>query len=161
MRWLKLITYFESQILPTKTWKVIFLVWFLQLMKSKKGLIIIKGRTLKKTFSKISLITKCYTCQGYEHVATNYPSPFKIAINDEVFIEAPKPDSTISLKVTHMIKEFIVIHHLSSMALLSTPLSPSFLLPTPTVDIYFDHQPLPFSSFRMQSYLLRWARFQD
>ena len=53
--WLKLITYSESIILPIKTQKVVFLVWFPQLAKSKKSLITVKVRTLKRTFSKLVL----------------------------------------------------------------------------------------------------------
>jgi len=43
-----------------------------------------KSKNTEKDFSKISLTTKCDKCQGYGHIAANYPSPFKIAINDEV-----------------------------------------------------------------------------
>jgi len=98
---LKLITYSKSWILPMKTRKVVFLVWSPQLMKSKKDPITIKERTLKMIFFKISPAIKCYKCQSYRHVAANCPSPFKIAIKDRVPIEAPKPDSIISPKVTH------------------------------------------------------------
>ena len=74
---------------------------------------------MKMTFSKCPTI-KCYKYQDYGHVAVNCPSPFKIAINDEVSIETSKPDSIISLKVTHVIKELTVTRHFPSTALLST-----------------------------------------
>ena len=98
-----------------------------------------KIKTTEKDFSKISLTTKCYKCQGYRYIAANCPNLFKIVINDGVPIEAHKP--IISLKVTHMVKEFIVIRPFSSLALL-TPLSPPSLLLTPTVVTYFGHQSL-------------------
>ena len=49
----------------------------------------IKGKTTERDFSTLSPINKCYNCQGYGHVAANYPTPFKIAIIGRVFIEAP------------------------------------------------------------------------
>ena len=47
------------------------------------------GKNTKKDFFTLSPIIKCYNCQGYGHVAANYPTPFKIAIIGRVFIEAP------------------------------------------------------------------------
>ena len=67
-----------------------------------------KNRDIKRDIFKISLAIKCYKCQDYGHVAVNCLSPFKIAINDRVLLETPKPDSTISSKVTLMIKKFSV-----------------------------------------------------
>ena len=81
-----------------------------------------KSKNTEKDFFKISPATRCYECQGYEHIAAKCLSPFKTVINDEVFIEIPKHDSNIFLKVTH--KEFTVIRPLPSLALLSTPPSP-------------------------------------
>ena len=77
------------------------------------------------------------------HVVANCLNPFKIVINDRVLIKAPKPDSIISPKVTHVIKEFIVTHPLPSSTLLPAPPSLPPLLPIPTVIICFDHQLLP------------------
>jgi len=67
-----------------------------------------KGKDTERNFSTLSPIIKCYNCQSYEHVAVNCLTPFKIAIIDRVFIEAPKLDSTISPKVARVIKEFNV-----------------------------------------------------
>ena len=97
-----------------------------------------KRKNIEKDFFKITPTTKCYKCQGYGHVAANCPSSFKIAING-VFIEAPKPDSTISLKVTPIIKEFTVNYTFPLPVLLSTPRSPPLLLPTPTIITCFFH----------------------
>jgi len=41
-----------------------------------------KNKNIEKEFFKIGPTTKHYKCQGYGHVTSNYPSPFKIAIND-------------------------------------------------------------------------------
>ena len=78
-----------------------------------------KERTPKGTFHTytynqrniftLSPIIKCYNCQGYGHFTVNYPTPFMIANIDRVFIDTPNPDSTISPKITHMIKEFNVV----------------------------------------------------
>jgi len=54
-----------------------------------------KGKNTERDFSTLSRIIKCYNCQGYGHVAANCPIPFKIAIIDKVFIEAPKPDNIL------------------------------------------------------------------
>jgi len=63
----------------------------------------LKTRVLKETFpklvSQVSAANVKVMC-----VTANCPSPFKID-NDGVSIEAPKPDSIISLKVTPVIKE--------------------------------------------------------
>jgi len=80
-------------------------------------------------FPKVTSTIKYYKCQDYEHVAANYPSSFMIVINDGVSIEAPKSDSTISLKVTYVVKEFTVTRLFPFPALLSTPP----LLPISTV----------------------------
>ena len=40
-----------------------------------------KSKNIEKDF-KIGPTTKHYKCEGYGHVTSNYPSPFKIAIND-------------------------------------------------------------------------------
>ena len=74
-----------------------------------------KSKNTEKDFFKISPITKCYKCQGYGHVDANCPSLFKITINNRVPIETPMSDSTISLKVTHLIKKFTVIYSLPSL----------------------------------------------
>ena len=68
-----------------------------------------KRKNTEKNFFKISLTIKCYKCQGYRHIVANCPISFKIAINDRVLIEASKPDSTISPKVTFVIKKLTVI----------------------------------------------------
>ena len=113
-----------------------------------------KEKSTERDFSTLSHIIKCYNCQGYGHITANCPSPFKIAIIDRVFIEAPKPDSIISPKVTLVIKEFNVvfsavttifsfvavaadIRPFPSSTLPSTPPSLLPLLPTPTVVTYF------------------------
>ena len=101
------------------------------------------SKNTENDFSKTSLTTMCYKCQGYWHVAANCSNPFKIAINDRVFIETLKPDSIISPKVTHMIKEFTVTRPFPSLTLLPTPPSPPPLLSTPTIVTCFGHQPLP------------------
>ena len=123
-----------------------------------------------RDFSKLSPTIKCYNCQEYKKVAANYPSP-KIFINHRVFIEALKPDSTISPKVTPVIKEFSVvllaattifpfvavattIHPFLSRTLLSTPLSPRHLLPTTTVITCFPPlllTPFPFPLWHVLS----------
>lgn len=51
-----------------------------------------KGKN-KKDFSKIGSTTKCYKCQGYGHVSTNYPCPTKIVIVNGVPEEASDSDS--------------------------------------------------------------------
>ena len=61
-----------------------------------------------RDFFKLSTIIECYKFQGYGHITTNCPSPIKITITDGVLIEAPKPNGTISLKVTLVIKELCV-----------------------------------------------------
>ena len=63
---------------------------------------------MERDFSTLSPIIKCHNCQGYEYVAANCPTSSKIPIIDRVFIEAPKPDSTISPKATPVMKEFSV-----------------------------------------------------
>ena len=102
-----------------------------------------KSKNTKNDFFKISPTTKCYKYQDYGHVDANYSNPCKIVINDVVLIEAPKPDSTISPKVAHVIKEFTDTRPLPSPALLSTPPSPPPLLLIPTIVTCFDYQPLP------------------
>jgi len=67
-----------------------------------------KGKSIERDFFALSYIIKCYDCQDYGHVAANCSTPFKIDIIDRVSIESLKPDSTISSKVTSMIKEFNV-----------------------------------------------------
>jgi len=67
-----------------------------------------KDKSIERDFSKFSFTIKCYKCQDYGHVTANYPSSFKIVINNEVFIETPKPHSTISPKDTYVIREFSV-----------------------------------------------------
>ena len=56
------------------------------------------GKNPEGDFSTLNPIIKCYNYQGYGHVAANYPTLFKIVIIDRVFVETPKPDSTISRK---------------------------------------------------------------
>jgi len=64
------------------------------------------------------------------HIAANYPSPFKIAINDGVSIEAPKPDSTIFSKITSVIREFSVFP-LTATAILSFAATLTFVFSLP------------------------------
>jgi len=44
-------------------------------------------------FLKVSSTTKCYKCQGYEHLATNCPSLIRITIINETPTEATESDS--------------------------------------------------------------------
>ena len=117
-------------------------MWSPQLAKSKKNLITVQVRTMKRTFSKNNPTTKCYKCQVYRCVVVNCPNPFKIDINNEGPIETHKLNSTISLKVTHVIKEFIVTRPFPYPGLMSTPPSSSPLLPIPTIITCFGHQSL-------------------
>ena len=39
-----------------------------------------KGKDTDREFSKLAPAIKCYKCQGYGHVAANYPTPVKIAL---------------------------------------------------------------------------------
>ena len=39
-----------------------------------------KDKGIDREFSKLTLIIKYYKCQGYGHVAANYPTPVKIAL---------------------------------------------------------------------------------
>jgi len=71
-----------------------------------------KDKSIKRDFLKLSAIIKCYNCQDNGYVAANYPSTFKIAITNKVFIEVPKHDSTISPKVTPVIKELVLFSRL-------------------------------------------------
>ena len=54
----------------------------------------LKGKSLngttkiKSNFFKINTNAKCYKCQGYDHMAINYPSLIKISIIDGAPIEA-------------------------------------------------------------------------
>ena len=112
-----------------------------------------------RDFSKLSTTIKCYKCQGYRHVAAKYPSTFKIAITDGVPIEAPKPDSTISLKVTHAIKEFTITRPLLFPALLSTPPSLPPLLPISIVVTCFDHQSLSFTAVTIPFSLIACVKY--
>jgi len=80
--------------------------------------------------------------------AANYLRPFKIVINDRVLIEAFKPDSIISPKVTLVIKKFTVTRPFSSLALLPTPLSlPHLLLTFPVVTCLVTNPFLPFCRY--------------
>jgi len=98
-----------------------------------------KGKNTGRDLPTLSPIINCYKYQSYEHVAVNYASSFKIVINDKISTEAPKPDSNISLKITHVIKEFTVTRPISSSALLLTPPSPPPLLLIPTIITCFGH----------------------
>ena len=106
-----------------------------------------KSKNTEKDFFKIYPTTKCYKCQGYGYIAANYPSPFKIAINDRVLIEVSKPDGIISLKVTLVTKKFIVTCPFSSSFLLPTPLSLSSLLSAPVVITCFGHHPFSLMAY--------------
>ena len=65
----------------------------------------VKDKNTKRNFSKICTTVKCYKCPAYGNVVANCPSSFKIVITDKVCTEAPKPNSTISPKVTPVNKE--------------------------------------------------------
>ena len=81
-------------------------------IKSENSILLVVMPVIKefndRDFFKFSPTIKCYNCQEYGHVVANCPSP-KIAINDKVFIEASKPVSAISPKVTPVIKEFNIV----------------------------------------------------
>jgi len=42
-----------------------------------------KGKGIDREFSKLTLIIKCYKCQGYGHVAANCPTQVKITLVNE------------------------------------------------------------------------------
>jgi len=68
-----------------------------------------KSKNTERDLSTLNFIIKCYNCQDYGHTAANCPTLFKIIIIEKVSIEAPKPDSIIFPKVTHVTKEFNVV----------------------------------------------------
>ena len=49
-----------------------------------------KGKNTKIDFSTLSPIVQCYNCQGYRHVAANYPNPFRV--NNKPLVTKPKSD---------------------------------------------------------------------
>ena len=67
-----------------------------------------KGKNTEREFFTLSPVIKYYNCQVWTYCC-QLSNLFKILIIDKVFIEASKPDSTISLKATHVIKKFSVV----------------------------------------------------
>jgi len=105
----------------------------------KKSLIIIKVRTLKRTFLRLVPQLSATNVKVMSMLLPTVQVNLN-CINDGVPIKAPKPAGTISLKVTPMTKEFTVTCPFPSLALLQTPPP---LLPTPVIVTCFDHQLLP------------------
>ena len=93
-----------------------------------------------KGIKKKSPHVKCDKCQCYGHIVDKCTNLFRVIIIDGVSTTASKPDSTIFLKVTPVIKELVIFSQLKwllSLLLLSQlPFAlfsfPALLLPTPT-----------------------------
>jgi len=103
-----------------------------------------KGKNTDRDFSTLSPIIKCYNCQGYEHVAANCSTQFKIAIIDRIFIEVFKPDSTISPKITPVIKEFSLVLFTRLPRLLSLLLLLQLSFAFSLSQLYYRHHLLRF-----------------
>jgi len=105
-----------------------------------------------KTPKKFSHV-KCDRCQGYELIVDKCTNLFRVVITDRVPTTTSKPDRTISLKVTHVIKEFSVVSPAETAIIPASPVtttvctfsSPALLLTPPSLSplVGAYRQPLP------------------
>jgi len=131
-----------------QTRKVVILVWFLQLTKLKKSLIIIKVRILKKTYPKLVSQVSATNAEVMSTLLSTAQTHLRLPSMIELILKHLSL-IVLSLKVTHMIKEFTATgsfsswlycqHHLLCLLCYRPMLSLPVLITNPFLDYYWHH----------------------